>query len=45
MTLPVGAEPARVFYGWWMALAFVVIAFLSTGLRARRVVRPVGGGR
>jgi MFS family permease len=28
-----GAEPARVFYGWWVALAFVVIVFLSTGIR------------
>lgn len=25
-------EP-RVFYGWWVALAFAVIIFLSTGIR------------
>ena len=31
---PVGvAPPARVFYGWWVALAFVVIVFLTTGVR------------
>jgi len=30
---PVGvAPPARVFYGWWVALAFVVIVFLTTGV-------------
>ncbi|HKZ07916.1 MAG TPA: MFS transporter [Methylomirabilota bacterium] len=28
-----GAEPARISYGWWVALAFVVIVFLSTGIR------------
>ena len=31
---PVGvAPPARVFYGWWVALAFVIIVFLTTGVR------------
>jgi predicted MFS family arabinose efflux permease len=33
MTPRGGAEPARVFYGWWVALAFAVIIFLSTGIR------------
>jgi hypothetical protein len=33
MTPRDGAEPAGIFYGWWMALAFVVIVFLSTGIR------------
>lgn len=28
-----GPEPARVFYGWWVALPFVVTVFLSTGIR------------
>ena len=31
---PVGVAPsARVFYGWWVALAFVIIVFLTTGVR------------
>jgi hypothetical protein len=31
---PVGvARPARVFYGWWVALAFVILEFLTTGVR------------
>lgn len=31
---PVGvAPPARVFYGWWVALAFATIVFLTTGVR------------
>ncbi len=25
--------PGRVFYGWWVALAFSVIMFISTGIR------------
>ncbi len=33
MTPRGGPEPARVFYGWWVALAFVVTVFLSTGIR------------
>ena len=33
MTPPEGPEPARVFYGWWVALALVVTVFLSTGIR------------
>ncbi len=33
MSLVVVARPARVFYGWWVALAFVVIVFLTTGVR------------
>lgn len=33
MTPRSGAEPARIFYGWWVALAFIVIVFLSTGIR------------
>ena len=33
MTPRGGAEPTGIFYGWWVALAFVVIVFLSTGLR------------
>ncbi len=27
------AAPARIFYGWWVALAFALIVFLSTGIR------------
>ncbi|HET6368948.1 MAG TPA: MFS transporter, partial [Pseudomonadales bacterium] len=27
------ARPPRVFYGWWVALAFVIIVFLTTGVR------------
>ena len=27
------ARPARVFYGWWLALVFVIIEFLATGVR------------
>jgi hypothetical protein len=46
---PVGvARPARVFYGWWMALAFVILEFLTTGVRftvgPRPAPRPVAGG-
>lgn len=26
-------RPPRVFYGWWIALAFSVLAFLSSGIR------------
>jgi hypothetical protein len=26
------AEP-RIFYGWWVAVAFSLIIFLSTGIR------------
>ncbi len=33
MTSRGGAEPARIFYGWWVALAFAVIIFISTGIR------------
>ena len=25
--------PAKIFYGWWVVLAFSVIVFLSSGLR------------
>src|SRR3990170_4430932 len=25
--------PGRIFYGWWVAVAFCLIVFLSTGLR------------
>ena len=28
-----GAAPSRVFYGWWVAAAFSLIIFLSTGAR------------
>jgi hypothetical protein len=47
---PVGvARPARVFYGWWVALAFVILEFLTTGVRftggPRPAPRPVAGGR
>ncbi|HET7876236.1 MAG TPA: MFS transporter [Methylomirabilota bacterium] len=28
-----GALAPRVFYGWWVAAAFVLIVFLSTGIR------------
>ena len=33
MSPVVVARPARVFYGWWVALAFVAIVFLTTGVR------------
>jgi MFS family permease len=33
MTLHEGAAPSRVFYGWWVAAAFSLIIFLSTGAR------------
>ena len=33
MALYGGAAPSRVFYGWWVAAAFSLIIFLSTGLR------------
>jgi predicted MFS family arabinose efflux permease len=33
MTPRGGPKPARIFYGWWVALAFVVMVFLSTGIR------------
>jgi hypothetical protein len=47
---PVGvARPARVFYGWWVALAFVIPEFLATGVRftvgPRPAPRPVAGPR
>jgi hypothetical protein len=48
MTPRGGAEPARVFYGGWAALAFALIIFLSpvpSPLAARPDVRPVAGGR
>ena len=25
--------PAKIFYGWWVGLAFSVMVFLSSGLR------------
>jgi MFS family permease len=28
-----GSAPSRVFYGWWVATAFSLIIFLSTGIR------------
>src|SRR3972149_3225837 len=28
-----GAAPSRVFYGWWVAAAFSLIIFVSTGIR------------
>lgn len=28
-----GSAPSRVFYGWWVAAAFSLIIFLSTGAR------------
>ena len=28
-----GAAPSRVFYGWWVAAAFSLMIFLSTGAR------------
>jgi hypothetical protein len=33
MSPVVATRPARVFYGWWVALAFVIIVFLTTGVR------------
>ncbi|HTK88669.1 MAG TPA: MFS transporter [Verrucomicrobiae bacterium] len=33
MTPREGPDPARIFYGWWVALAFVITVFLSTGIR------------
>ena len=33
MSLVGVAPPARVFYGWWVALVFVIIVFLTTGVR------------
>ena len=32
MSPVVAARPARVFYGWWVALAFVIIVVLTTGV-------------
>jgi MFS family permease len=28
-----GVAPSRIFYGWWVAGAFAIIIFLSTGVR------------
>jgi MFS family permease len=28
-----GSAPSRIFYGWWVAAAFSLIIFLSTGIR------------
>src|SRR6266536_6288706 len=28
-----GSAPSRIFYGWWVAAAFSLITFLSTGIR------------
>ena len=33
MSPVVAARPARVFHGWWAALAFPIIDFLTTGVR------------
>jgi MFS family permease len=33
MAVMVDARPGRLFYGWWVALAFVLIVFLSSGIR------------
>ena len=33
MSPVVVARPARVFHGWWAALAFPIIDFLTTGVR------------
>jgi hypothetical protein len=32
MSPVVAARPARVFHGWWVAPAFVIIVFLTTGV-------------
>jgi hypothetical protein len=32
MTARGGPKPARIFYGWWVALSFVVMGFLTTAL-------------
>jgi len=48
MSPVVAARPARVFHGWWAALAFPIIDFLTTGVRftvgPRPAPRPVAGG-
>src|SRR5436190_1292979 len=28
-----GSAPSRIFYGWWIAVAFSLITFLSSGIR------------
>ena len=33
MSPVVAARPARVSHGWWAALAFAIIVFLTTGVR------------
>lgn len=33
MAPPSGAAEPRIFYGWWVAAAFSLIIFLSTGIR------------
>jgi hypothetical protein len=40
-----GAAPSRVFYGWWVAAAFALIIFLSTGARVAvgPFLKPVVG--
>jgi len=42
-----GAAPSRVFYGWWVAAAFSLIIFVSTGIRFTigPFLTPVAGGR
>jgi hypothetical protein len=49
MSLVGVARPARVFDGWRMALAFVIIVFLTTGVRftvgPRAEPHPAAGGR
>ena len=49
MSLVGVVRPARVFYGWRVGLAFVIIVFLTTGVRftvgLRPEPQPVAGGR
>jgi sugar phosphate permease len=45
MAPPAGAAESRIFYGWWVAVAFSLIIFLSTGIRfaVGPFLKPVSG--
>jgi len=45
MARPSGAAEPRIFYGWWVAAAFTVIIFLSTGIRfaVGPFLKPIAG--
>ena len=38
-----GSAPPRIIYGWWVALAFSIIVFLSSGIRSLAMTSALTG--